>query len=116
MGSQWMKSQGFGKAISTTVPSLLVSSFVQVTNQPFVRTSVMLQNPGEPLAKETFPNFAMLRHLAKTKGLGSLWLGTNAGILKTAPKYMVAIWIKDGMGAYLAPVDKNDKSGQLMRP
>eukprot|EP00929_Paragymnodinium_shiwhaense_P052090 TRINITY_DN2611_c0_g1_i1.p1 TRINITY_DN2611_c0_g1~~TRINITY_DN2611_c0_g1_i1.p1 ORF type:complete len:272 (+),score=54.07 TRINITY_DN2611_c0_g1_i1:59-874(+) len=114
-GSQYMKSQGFGKAISTTLPSLLVSSFVQVTNQPFVRSSVMLQNPGEPLAKEAFPNFAMLRHLAKTKGVGSLWLGTNAGILKTAPKYMVAIVIKDTMGEYMAPADPNNKTAVMMR-
>jgi len=114
-GTQYMKKWGFGTFCSTTIPSLALSTFVQVTNQPFVRTSVMLQNPKEELAARRFPNYEMMKHLYRTKGLGSLWLGTNAGILKTAPKYMVAIWIKDGMGAYLAPVDKNDKSGQLMR-
>merc|ERR1719384_2311012 len=91
--SQKMRAAGFGKAVATTVPALFLSSFVQVTNQPFVRTSVMLQNPGEPLAARTFPNAAMLKHLTQTKGVQSLWLGTSAGILKTAPKYMVAIII-----------------------
>merc|ERR1719506_939982 len=32
-----------------------------------------------------------------------------------APKYMVAIIIKDSMGSYLAPVDKNDSTGLLLR-
>jgi len=115
MGTQYMKKQGYGTAISSTLPSLALSVFVQVTNQPFVRTSVMLQNPGEDLANRRFPNLAMMQHLAKTKGVGSLWLGTNAGVLKTAPKYMVAILIKDYMGAWLAPVDKHDKTGNLVR-
>lgn len=114
-GSAYMRERGFGNALASTVPSLSLSVFVQVTNQPFVRTSVMLQNPGEELANRRFPNVAMLQHLYKTKGIGSLWLGTNAGILKTAPKYMVAIWIKDTMGQYLAPVEKTDKFGTLMR-
>jgi hypothetical protein len=57
----------------------------------------------------------MLKHLARSKGMGSLWLGTNAGILKTAPKYMVAIAIKNYMGDYLAPVNPNDKTAVLLR-
>jgi hypothetical protein len=114
-GSAYLRERGFGNAVASTVPSLSLSVFVQVTNQPFVRTSVMLQNPGEELANRKFPNIAMLKHLYQTKGLGSLWLGTNAGILKTAPKYMVAIWIKDSMGQYLAPVDKNDKVATMLR-
>jgi hypothetical protein len=113
--SQKMRANGYGKAVSTTVPSLVLSCFVQVTNQPFVRTSVMLQNPGEPLAAKTFPNAAMLKRLTETKGIQSLWLGTSAGILKTAPKYMVAIIIKDTMGDYMAPIDPADKTAVLLR-
>lgn len=113
--SQRMQERGFGKAASTTLPALTLSCFVQVTNQPFVRTSVMLQNPGEPLAAKTFPNAAMLKHLVQTKGINSLWLGTSAGILKTAPKYMVAIIIKDTMGDYMAPVDPNNKTALLLK-
>lgn len=114
-GSQWMKAQGFGSFAASSIPALTLSVMVQVTNQPFVRSSVMLQNPGEALANRTFPNIAMLKHLAATKGVGSLWLGTNAGILKTAPKYMVAIMIKDSMGAYLAPVDPEDKTAVIIK-
>mmetsp|Transcript_87244 Transcript_87244/g.182592 ORF Transcript_87244/g.182592 Transcript_87244/m.182592 type:complete len:274 (-) Transcript_87244:277-1098(-) len=115
MGSRWMKQQGFGIGVSSTVPSLVVSIFAQTMNQPFVRSSIMIQKPGEPLASKTFPNFSMLKYLATTKGLSSLWLGLDAAILKTAPKYMVAVVIKDYMGHYLAPVDPNDKNAVLVK-
>lgn len=114
-GSKMLRDMGYGQLTASSLPALGLSVAVQVTNQPFVRTSVMLQNPGEPLAAHRFPNISMMRHLAQTKGVGSLWLGTNAGILKTAPKYMVAVYIKDTMGAWLKPVDKNDKFATLMR-
>jgi len=117
VGSQWMVDAGFQKdsLFTSAAPALVLSAFVQTTNQPLVRSTIMLQNPGEPLAKKTFPNISMLRHLAQTRGMGSLWLGLNAGMLKTAPKYVVAIVIKDKMGAHLAPVDRNDKVGGLLR-
>jgi len=114
-GSKWMREKGCGNFVSSSIPALALSAFVQVTNQPFVRTSVMLQNPGEKCAESKFPNIAMGRQLVKEKGLGSLWLGTNAGILKTAPKYMVAVIIKDSMGGFLPRVDPNDKSGAIKR-
>jgi len=115
VGSLYMRQQGFGTGISATVPSLLVSIFAQTVNQPVVRSSIMLQNPGEELAKKTFPNIAMLRQLAATKGLGSLWTGLDAAILKTAPKYMTAVVIKDYMGLWLAPVDPKDKTAVLLK-
>jgi len=115
IGSRWMKSQGFNTAISATVPSLTVSILAQTVNQPFVRSSIMLQNPAEELTKKTFPNCAMLRHLATTKGFGSWFTGLDAAILKTAPKYMVAVVIKDYMGQWLAPVDPADKNAVLIK-
>merc|ERR1719433_2093512 len=87
LGSQKMRSQGYGIAASSTVPSLVVSAFAQTVNQPFVRSSIMLQNPAEELSRKTFPNIAMLQHLKHTKGLGSWFTGLDAAILKTAPKY-----------------------------
>jgi len=114
-GSQWLKGRGVDAVTATTLPALILSVFVQVTNQPFVRSSVMLQNPAEKLASRAFPNLAMLDHLRKTEGLKSWWLGTSAGILKTAPKYMVAIGIKDSLGAYLAPADPKDKQATMIR-
>uniref|UniRef100_A0A7S4QUA9 Mitochondrial carrier protein n=1 Tax=Alexandrium monilatum TaxID=311494 RepID=A0A7S4QUA9_9DINO len=115
IGSGWMRSQGFGTGISATVPSLVVSMFAQTVNQPFVRTSIMLQNPGEELASRLFPNAAMLKHLVNTKGVMSLWTGLDAAILKTVPKYMVAVVIKDYMGEWLAPVDPTDKRAVMLK-
>lgn len=115
MGSRYMRQQGCGTALSSTVPSLLVSCFAQTLNQPFVRSSIMIQKPGEELASARFPNMAMIKHLAASKGPSSLWLGLDAAILKTAPKYMVAVLIKDYMGLWLAPVDPKDKNAVLMK-
>merc|ERR1712190_571058 len=39
----------------------------------------------------------------------------GAAILKTAPKYMVAVVIKDYMGHFLAPVDPNNKAAVLVK-
>jgi len=114
-GSRAMKDQGYNQAISSTLPSLGMSAFAQTANQPFVRSSIMLQNPGEELAKKSMPNIAMLQHLAATKGFGSWFKGLDAAILKTAPKYMVAVVIKDYMGNFLAPVDPKDKTGTLLK-
>ncbi|CAK9044348.1 unnamed protein product, partial [Durusdinium trenchii] len=114
-GSKWMRKEGYSTALASTVPSLLVSCFAQAVNQPFVRSSIMLQKPGEELAKATFPNMTMLRHLAHTKGFGSWFTGLDAAILKTAPKYMTAVLIKDYMGLWLAPVDPKDKQAVLLK-
>merc|ERR1712070_286524 len=114
-GSRAMKEQGYNQAVASTVPSLAMSAFAQTANQPFVRSSIMLQNPAEELAKRTFPNIAMLQHLQSTKGLSSWFTGLDAAILKTAPKYMVAVVIKDYMGEYLAPVDPQDKTATLLK-
>merc|ERR1719240_1207255 len=110
-----MKEAGYNQALSSTLPSLCMSAFAQTANQPFVRSSIMLQNPGEELARKAMPNIAMLQHLAATKGLGSWFTGLDAAILKTAPKYMVAVLIKDYMGEYLAPVDPKDKTAVLLK-
>lgn len=114
-GSKMMRDNGFSTGLSATLPSLLVSVFAQTVNQPFVRSSIMLQNPGEELAKKSLPNIAMLQHLYATKGIGSWWTGLNAAILKTAPKYVTAVVIKDFMGEFLAPVDSADKQAVLLK-
>merc|ERR1711869_168083 len=75
---QYMKKWGFGTFCSTTIPSLALSTFVQVTNQPFVRTSVMLQNPKEELAARRFPNYEMMKHLYR-KGPGLVVAGHERG-------------------------------------
>jgi hypothetical protein len=100
-GSKAMREAGFSTALAATCPSLAVSIFAQTVNQPFVRSSIMLQNPGEALNKAAMPNVAMLRHLAETRGVSSWWTGLDAAILKTAPKYVTAVVIKDFMGLLL---------------
>ncbi|OLQ06429.1 hypothetical protein AK812_SmicGene10278 [Symbiodinium microadriaticum] len=93
---------GFSTGLAATVPSLCVSAFAQA----FARYPPIDQ--VRELAKKTFPNVAMLRHLATTKGISSWFTGLDAAILKTAPKYMVAVIIKDYMGQWLAPVDPKE--------
>lgn len=47
----------------------------------------------------------LFRYLYQNHGVNALWLGTTAGVLKTVPKYMVAIGVKDFMEDYLAQPD-----------
>jgi len=115
VGAQHMRANGFSVGMSATVPSLVMSCFAQTVNQPFVRSSIMLQNPAEELSRKMFPNIAMLQHLAQTKGLASWFKGLDAAIIKTAPKYVVAVVIKDFMGDFLAPVDPKNKQAVLMK-
>jgi len=97
-GKRTLQQQGYNGTIAATVPPLLISTFVSVVNQPFVRTTVTLQDPENRIGRGSrFPNLAVMRYLIATQGVRSLWLGTNASILKTVPKFMVAIAVKDAM-------------------
>lgn len=113
-GSQYMRANGHGKAISSTLPAVTMSIIVQTVNQPFVRSSIMLQKPGEELARTALPNISMLQHLARSRGFGSWFTGLDAAVLKTAPKYMVAVVIKDHM-AMLLTVDPADEYAALIK-
>lgn len=111
-----LQRQGYSSATSAALPPLLISTLVTVVNQPFVRSTVTLQDPRNTLGHGSrFPNLAIIRHFYTTQGIGSLWLGTNAAILKTAPKFMIAIAIKDAMEKALAPVDSTRRTASLMR-
>lgn len=90
-GRDIMLGQGYSEAASTVVPPLITSTLVQVVNQPIVRSTVTLQDP-----KYNLPNvFMSMRQLYSTHGVAGLWHGTTAGVLKTVPKYIVAIAVKD---------------------
>jgi len=108
-GSMYLHQAGWNTATATTMPPLIISALVQLANQPFIRSSVMLQ--GDPrvtfASKAALPNLAVLHHLRRTHGTGSWFLGTSVGILKTVPKYVVAFCIKEKMERWLAPVDEN---------
>ena len=47
--------------------------------------------------------FSQLRQLQAQRGWAALWHGSSASILKTVPKYVSAIWVKDIVAAWLPP-------------
>lgn len=102
-GSRWLRRQGWNAAVSSSLPPLVISANVSIANQPFVRSSIMLQ--GDPQVsfaqKSSSPTIAVIRHLWKTEGAGSLWLGTGVGIVRTVPKYVTAVVAKDFMEDFL---------------
>lgn len=100
-GHDVLLSQGYSKSVATVAPPLAISAMVQVVNQPIVRSTVTLQDP-----KYNLPNvFSSIRQIYSTHGVTGLWHGTTAGILKTVPKYVTAIAIKDIMEETLPQPD-----------
>jgi hypothetical protein len=83
----------FPPILASFLPSLVVSTGVQIANQPLIRSTITLQNPTSE-----FINIRQaMRHIFQQHGLKGLWHGTSAGILKTVPKYCTAIYVKDVM-------------------
>jgi len=99
-----VKEYGYDEVVATVVPPLLVSTIVQVTNQPIVRATVTLQDP----AYEHRNVWNSVKHIYRTHGMPGLWHGTTAGILKTVPKYCTAIAIKDWAERNLPMPDLNE--------
>lgn len=100
-GRDVLLKAGCSSATATALPPLILGTVVQVINQPIVRATVTLQDP-----KHHLPNvFKSLRYLYQNHGVNALWLGTTAGVLKTVPKYVVAIGVKDFMEDYLVHPD-----------
>ena len=54
-------------------------------------------------------------NIYRTKGLNGLWHGTSAGIMKSVPKYITAVMVKDLMEDILPEVDKSDKTAIITR-
>lgn len=93
-------------SIYTLTPPLIVSILVQCINQPVVRASITLQNPESNL-----PNIrSAVNTIYNNYGLKGLWHGTNAGILKTVPKYCTAIIVKDYMEIHLPKSDPQSET------
>jgi len=100
-GKEVLEPMGVSNTMATVLPPLLVSTLVQCVNMPLVRATILLQNP-----QSTMPNIReSLRQIYNTHGIGGLWHGTSAGILKTVPKYCTAIFVKDYMERTMPPVD-----------
>lgn len=100
-GKESLESAGVSRAAATVLPPLAVSTAVQCVNMPLVRATILLQNPESDASNVR----ESLRKIYGTHGLGGLWHGTSAGILKAVPKYCTAIFVKDYMEQALPPVD-----------
>lgn len=98
-GKAQLKELGYHPALCSTLPPLLVSTFVQFVNMPLVRATITIQDP-----KSDLPNVrSALIYIYSTRGIKGLWHGVSAGVLKTVPKYITAIVVKDYMEATLPP-------------
>jgi len=100
-GRDQIRKMGVDDIRATVIPPLVISTIVQCINQPIVRASITLQNPESTLSN----TMASIRHIHKNHGLGGLWHGTSAGILKTVPKYCTAILVKDFMEQRLPQIE-----------
>ena len=106
VGRGYLLDKGYSEATATVAPPLVVSTIVQVINQPIVRATVTLQDPAHHL-----PNVVQsIRHIFQHHGVAGLWHGTTAGVLKTVPKYCTAIAVKDYMERILPKPDDPTQS------
>jgi len=105
-GREVMRAHGYSDAAATVVPPLVMSTFVQVVNQPIVRSTVTLQDPNYHLRNVV----QACRHIYSEHGVTGLWHGTSAGVLKTVPKYITAIAVKDYMEEVLAQPNPNSST------
>ena len=99
VGKDALLSSGYSSAVASWLPSIVISTFVQVANQPIVRGTVTIQNPAS-----THANLgAALADIYRQRGVRGLWHGTGASVLKTVPKYATAVWVKDYVAERLPP-------------
>lgn len=96
-GKDYLNRHGYHPALSSTLPPLVVSTFVQFVNMPLVRATVTIQEPKCELKNVR----EALVHIYKTRGIKGLWHGVSAGVMKTVPKYITAVLVKDWMEDHL---------------
>lgn len=111
VGKKYMLDHNINLALSQTIPPLLIGTFVQVVNMPLVRATITIQDPTCELRNVR----EALIHIYKTRGVSGLWHGVSAGVLKTVPKYIAAVGVKDYMEYNLPHVDPSDKSAVMTR-
>ena len=110
-GREKMDAMGTNSVLSQTIPPLIISTIVQVMNMPLVRSTITIQDP----ACEIPTVRGAIKHIYATKGLLALWHGVSAGIMKTVPKYVTAIVVRDYLEQKLPDVDPLDRNAQLVR-
>lgn len=110
-GKALLKNLGLNNAMCTALPPLIIGTTVQCINMPIVRATITIQDPSSTMNNVT----QAIIHIYKTRGVSGLWHGVSAGILKTVPKYVTAVAVKDYMEEHLPHVDKNNKKAVLFR-
>jgi len=110
-GKVYLLERGWTAPLAQTLPPLVCSTLVQFVNMPIVRSSVTIQDPKSKYSSVTEAIVAIY----KRKGVSGLWHGVSAGILKTVPKYITAVVVKDYMEENLPAVDPNDGNAILVR-
>ena len=106
-----LKESGFPSGLSTALPPLVIGVIVQFVNMPLVRATITIQDPKCELATVR----QAIVHLYTTRGIKGLWHGVSAGIMKTVPKYITAVAVKDWMEDVLPKVEASDKTSQVIR-
>jgi len=102
-GKNLMLAYGAPNSVATFFPPMVVSTFVQFVNMPIVRATITIQNPTSKIDGV----ISALKDIHARKGVQGLWHGTSAGVLKTVPKYVTAVLVKDYMEQYMAPARKD---------
>ena len=111
VGKTYMKEKGANAALAQAFPPFFIGVCVQFINMPLVRASITIQNPS---SSQNTVREALL-HIYQTRGVRALWHGVSAGIMKTVPKYITAVAVKDYMEAVLPAADPADKYSSLSR-
>jgi len=94
-GKKVLQDMGAPTAVAYALPPMTISTGVQLINMPLVRASISMQNPALWAEAHMQSTTAAIIHIYRTKGLSALWHGTSAGILKTVPKYVTSVVVKD---------------------
>eukprot|EP00929_Paragymnodinium_shiwhaense_P101361 TRINITY_DN64382_c0_g1_i1.p1 TRINITY_DN64382_c0_g1~~TRINITY_DN64382_c0_g1_i1.p1 ORF type:complete len:282 (+),score=42.00 TRINITY_DN64382_c0_g1_i1:96-941(+) len=108
---------GYNGYFVHTFPPLLISAAAQIVNQPFVRASITLQDPKSMgYQRAWMPTMAVVQDLYQKQGSQALFLGTLAGLMKTVPKYVVAVTVKQWLEDRLRPrAGPTSRSSRLLR-
>eukprot|EP01038_Epipyxis_sp_PR26KG_P003965 gene3965-5685_t len=111
VGRSHLKSIGFHESFATTIPPLIIGTVVQIINMPLVRATITIQDPSSELKNVR----EALKYIYRTRGVDGLWHGVSAGIMKTVPKYITAVAVKDYMEDNLPRAEHNDRKAVLLR-
>ena len=76
-----------------------------------VRSTITIQDPKCELRN----TLEAVSFIYKTRGFGGLYHGVSAGILKTVPKYVTAVVVKDLLEDKLPRGDPKDRNWHIMR-